>query len=122
SVLDHRASALHTARTPTLAYQVSKDTLVRLCQRRARAWRERGARLLALSPELVAAPRGNRGFQNQPVRFDPLAHTRLQRQGNSHELADGVQFLASDRASFTSRIGLLVDGGIHAALRHGARV
>lgn len=122
SFLDDLVSALDTELTPTLAYQLSKNTLVRLCQRRAWAWGEKRARILSLSPGLIATPMGNLEFKNQPMKFDLLAKTPLQRQGNMHEIADAVEFLASDRASFISGIDLLVDGGIHAALRHGAGI
>ncbi len=33
------------------------------------------------------------------------------------EIADGVEFLTSSRASFISGVDLLVDGGVIAALR-----
>jgi len=35
------------------------------------------------------------------------------------EIADAIEFLASDRASFISGTDLLVDGGLAAALREG---
>jgi NAD(P)-dependent dehydrogenase (short-subunit alcohol dehydrogenase family) len=45
-----------------------------------------------------------------------LARTPLQREGTMLEIADAVEFLASDRASFISGIDLLVDGGLAAVL------
>lgn len=120
SFLDDLAATLDTELTPTLAYQLSKNTLVRMCQRRAWAWGEKRARILSISPGLIATPMGNLEFKNQPMKFDLLANTPLQRQGNMHEIADAVEFLSSDRASFISGIDLLVDGGICAAMRHRA--
>lgn len=112
-------ASLETGLTPTLAYQLSKNTLNRLCQRRAWAWGEKRARILTISPGLISTPMGNLEFKNQPMKYDLLAKTPLQRQGNMHEIADALEFLASDRASFISGIDLLVDGGICAAMRHG---
>lgn len=118
--LDDLEAVLDTALTPTLAYQLSKNTLIRLCQRRAWAWGEKRARIMTISPGLISTPMGNLEFKNQPMKYDLLAKTPLQRQGNMHEIADALEFLASDRASFISGIDLLVDGGICAAMRHGA--
>lgn len=119
--LDELEAALDKELTPTLAYQLSKNTLNRLCQRSAWAWGEKRARILTISPGLISTPMGNLEFKNQPMKYDLLAKTPLQRQGNMHEIADALEFLASDQASFISGIDLLVDGGICAAMRHGAR-
>lgn len=104
--------------TPTLSYVFSKNELVRLCQREAWAWGQRRARIVSLSPGLIATPMGALEFKNQPAKFDMLANTPLARQGGMLEIADAVEFLASERASFISGIDLLVDGGLHAASRH----
>jgi NAD(P)-dependent dehydrogenase (short-subunit alcohol dehydrogenase family) len=96
------------------SYQLSKTALVRLCQRRAIAWGERHARIVSLSPGLIATPMGALEFRN-PFKYELLAKTPLQRQGGMPEIADAVEFLASDRASFISGIDLLVDGGLNAA-------
>ncbi|MDB6063279.1 MAG: hypothetical protein JWM78_3382 [Verrucomicrobiaceae bacterium] len=104
--------------TPTLSYVFSKNELVRICQRDAWAWGQRKARIVSLSPGLIATPMGALEFKNQPAKFDMLAKTPLARQGGMLEIADAVEFLASDRASFISGIDLLVDGGLNAASRH----
>jgi NAD(P)-dependent dehydrogenase (short-subunit alcohol dehydrogenase family) len=59
-------------------------------------------------------------FERQPMKYDLLAATPLGREGTMLEIADAVEFLASDRASFITGTDLLVDGGVAAALRHGA--
>ncbi len=56
---------------------------------------------------------------NGPVRdmqIDFLARTPVgPREGTMLEIADVVEFLASDRASFISGTDLIVDGGVAAA-------
>jgi len=47
-----------------------------------------------------------------------LATTPITREGTMLEIADAVEFLLSDRASFISGIDLLVDGGLTAAMRY----
>jgi NAD(P)-dependent dehydrogenase (short-subunit alcohol dehydrogenase family) len=106
--------------TTALAYQLSKYGLVRMCQRNAATWGAKGARIVSLSPGLIATPMGALEFERQPMKYDLLRRTPLGRQGGMLEIADVVEFLASDRASFISGIDLLVDGGLSAAMRHPA--
>jgi NAD(P)-dependent dehydrogenase (short-subunit alcohol dehydrogenase family) len=111
-------AALGEQATPTLAYRLSKSALIRLCQREARAWGARGARILSLSPGLIATPMGALEFEKQPMKYDMLAATPLSREGTMLEIAATVDFLASPGASFISGIDILVDGGLFAASRH----
>lgn len=103
---------------PTDAYRLSKRALLRMCRRRARAWGERGARIVSLSPGLIATPMGALEFEQTPAKRALLPLSPVPREGTSLEIADAVEFLASDRASFISGIDLLVDGGLSAALEH----
>jgi NAD(P)-dependent dehydrogenase (short-subunit alcohol dehydrogenase family) len=105
--------------TSTLAYQLTKFALIRMCQQLAWRWGEKGARIVSLSPGLIATPMGALEFERQPMKYTLLEKTPLQREGTTIEIADAIEFLASDRASFISGTDLLVDGGIAAALRHG---
>ena len=94
------------------------QALIRMCQRRAATWGARGARILSLSPGLIATPMGALEFQNRPQKYTLLATTPIKREGTMLEIADAVEFLLSDRASFISGIDLLVDGGLAAAMRY----
>jgi NAD(P)-dependent dehydrogenase (short-subunit alcohol dehydrogenase family) len=115
--LDDLVAALHEEPSTTTSYMLSKLALMRMCQRQAPAWGRRGARIVSLSPGLIATPMGALEFEHQPRKFDLLAQTPLGRQGNMSEIADAVEFLASDKATFITGTDLLVDGGIHAALQ-----
>ncbi len=99
------------------AYQPSKAALVGMCRRRAEAWGARRARIVSLSPGLIATPMGAREFAAQPAKRALLPLTPLGREGTMVEIADAVEFLLSDRASFITGIDLLVDGGISTVLR-----
>lgn len=103
-----------------LAYRLSKFALRRMCERRAAAWGARGGRIVSISPGLVATPMGALEFKNQPVKYDLLAATPLQREATTPEIVDAIEFLLSGRASFISGIDLLVDGGLMATKRHPA--
>jgi NAD(P)-dependent dehydrogenase (short-subunit alcohol dehydrogenase family) len=103
----------------TLAYQLSKLAIIRMCGRRTAEWGARGARIVSLSPGLIATAMGALEFKRQPVKYELLLKTPLKREGTVLEIAAAVEFLASERASFITGIDLLVDGGVAAALRYG---
>jgi NAD(P)-dependent dehydrogenase (short-subunit alcohol dehydrogenase family) len=117
--LDNLRGSLNEPATPALAYQHSKHGLTRMCSRRAALWGRQGARIVSVSPGLIATPMGALEFERQPMKYDLLAATPLQREGTMIEIADAVEFLASDRASFITGIDLLIDGGLMAAQRAG---
>lgn len=102
--------------TSGLAYQLSKFGLNMLCRQRAAAWGERDARIVSLSPGLIASPMSAFEFERVPEKHQLLGQTPLRREGTMLEVADALEFLASDRACFITGTDLLVDGGI-AALR-----
>ncbi|MEU9450532.1 SDR family oxidoreductase [Streptomyces sp. NPDC048277] len=120
----HTASRLAAAiapedRTGATAYHISKYGLLSLCRREAHAWGQRGARIVSLSPGLIATPMGAAEFSNSPVKRELYARTPLAREGTMLEIADLVEFLASDRASFISGTDVLADGGLYGTLRSG---
>jgi NAD(P)-dependent dehydrogenase (short-subunit alcohol dehydrogenase family) len=104
------------AASPGMAYSLSKFALMALVRREAAAWGAKGARIVSLSPGLIASPQGALEFARNPRKHQLLAKTPLAREGSMLEIADAVEFLASDRASFISGTDLLVDGGLAAAL------
>ena len=106
--------------TPASAYGLSKYALLGLCRRQAQAWGERGARIVSLSPGLIATPQGANEFANNPRKYQLLAKTPLAREGTMLEIANAVEFLASDKASFISGTDILVDGGLAGTLATGA--
>ena len=106
--------------TPQMAYTLSKHGLITYCRRQAPAWGERGARIVSLSPGLIATPQGAREFEKSASKFRLYEQTPLRREGTMLEIADAIEFLASDKASFISGTDLLIDGGLYAALSTGS--
>ena len=104
--------------TPQQAYSFSKFAMNRFCRRFASGWGSKGARIVSLSPGLIATPMGALEFKRQPMKYDLLAKTPIKREGTMVEIADAIEFLTSSRASFISGTDLLVDGGIAAALAY----
>ena len=72
---------------------------------------------MSMSRGMIATPMGTLEYKHQPMKYEYLRRTPLGREGTMLEMADVVEFLASDRASFITGIDLLVDGGLTAALR-----
>jgi NAD(P)-dependent dehydrogenase (short-subunit alcohol dehydrogenase family) len=102
--------------TPQIAYQLSKYAVIAYCRRQATAWGARGARIVSLSPGLIASPQGAREFEHSQGKRRLYARSPMQREGTMLEIADAIEFLASDKASFISGTDLLVDGGLAGTL------
>jgi NAD(P)-dependent dehydrogenase (short-subunit alcohol dehydrogenase family) len=110
-------SAFGSEIDPGLAYLFSKYALLRMCQREAPRWGAKGARITSVSPGLVATPMGAQEYERNPGKYRLLESTPLGREVTMVEIADAVEFLVSDKASFISGVDLLVDGGLSTALR-----
>lgn len=112
--------ALVPERTSANAYSLAKLAMNRMCARQSLAWGQRGARILSMSPGLIATPMGALEFAG-PTRgskLELLKRTPAGREGTMLEMADVVEFLLSDRASYITGTDLLVDGGVLAAIRN----
>ena len=70
-----------------------------------------------MSPGLINSPQGASGYAVHPEKSQLVEMTPLAREGTMIEIADAIEFLVSDRASFISGIDLLVDGGLAAVSR-----
>jgi NAD(P)-dependent dehydrogenase (short-subunit alcohol dehydrogenase family) len=101
---------------PNTAYQLSKFGLLMLCRRRAPDWGARQARILSLSPGIIATPMGAREFELNPTKRKIFERSPIKREGTMIEIADAIEFLLSDRASFISGTDILVDGGLSGAI------
>ncbi|MET0370389.1 MAG: SDR family oxidoreductase [Sphingobium sp.] len=98
------------------AYSYSKRGVMRLVEARARSWGQRGARIVSLSPGLIATPMNEAEFDANPIIGRMLDATPVPRMGSAGEIADAIAYLCSDRASFVTGTDLRVDGGIVAVM------
>jgi NAD(P)-dependent dehydrogenase (short-subunit alcohol dehydrogenase family) len=90
------------------AYFISKYAVMRLCERRAAQWGRRGARLVTISPGMIATPMGL--MTPDAASLAELAPAG--RWGTPLDIAAAADFLLSDAASFISGCDLRVDGGL----------
>ena len=87
-----------------------------MVEQRAKRWGLMGARLLTLSPGLIATPRGLAIMENPNIK-GMLQAAAIERLGYPDEIATVVEFLASEGASYITGTDILVDGGMLAAMR-----
>jgi NAD(P)-dependent dehydrogenase (short-subunit alcohol dehydrogenase family) len=113
-ISDEALTAL--AATTEQAYPLSKRAVLKMVEQRAKRWGQKGARLLSLSPGLIATPRGIAIMDNPNVQ-SIIKAAAIQRLGYPDEIATVVEFLASEGAAYITGTDILVDGGMLAAMR-----
>lgn len=99
------------------AYAWAKQGVVRLVEREAAAWGERGARICSVSPGIIDTPMGRQELEKQPAMTVMLDHTPAGRQGTAEDLAGVVAFLLSDQAAYVTGTDVRVDGGVVPTIR-----
>lgn len=99
------------------AYSLTKRAIIRLCEERAVAWGQRGARIVSLSPGMIWTPMGRREAESGRRAQALVDATPAGRWGTAMDIALAVQFLLSDAASYISGSDIRVDGGAVAAVR-----
>jgi NAD(P)-dependent dehydrogenase (short-subunit alcohol dehydrogenase family) len=97
--------------SPLYAYGTSKAGVVSLTKNLAGQWGRAGVRVNSVSPGPTVVPRQ---AKRPPGRYaqDIERYLALGRRIQPPEIAEGVEFLASDRASAITGIDLLIDAGL----------
>ena len=116
SVLDAAGALQFNSR---VAYAISKRGLILETQRRARAWGERGGRLVSVSPGLIAD--SNMGGLVESTGGESRAYatrSAIGRPGSTRDIAGVVGFLCSPAAAYVTGTDVLVDGGVLAHHDH----
>ena len=101
---------------PQLAYPTSKRGVHRLVHRLCPVWGARGARILSVSPGINDTPMNRLDESRHPIMADIIEASPLGRRGRPEEVANVVEFLTSDKASFMTGSDVLVDGGMVATI------
>ena len=104
--------------TPLHAYGPSKAAVLMLTKNLAVQWGRSGVRVNSVSPGATLVPRV---LARPPGRYATDIDTKmaLGRRIQPNEIAEGVEFLASARASAITGIDLLIDAGMIAAAPWG---
>jgi NAD(P)-dependent dehydrogenase (short-subunit alcohol dehydrogenase family) len=105
------ASIAAIASMPVHAYGTSKAAVVALTKNLAGEWGRSGVRVNAVSPGSTLVPRVEERIKSGRYAADPAEFTALGRMVQPNEVAEAIEFLASDRASAITGINLVVDAG-----------
>lgn len=100
---------------PVHAYGSSKAAVVSLTRNLAGEWGRSGVRVNAVSPGSTLVPRVAERIRSGRYAADPGEFTALGRAVRPNEVAEAIEFLASDRASAITGVNLVVDAGWHVA-------
>lgn len=105
------ASIAAIASMPVHAYGTSKAAVVALTRNLAGEWGRAGVRVNAVSPGSTLVPRVEERIRSGRYAGDPGEFTALGRMVRPEEIAETIEFLASDRASAITGINIVVDAG-----------
>ncbi|HHX69620.1 MAG: SDR family oxidoreductase [Miniphocaeibacter sp.] len=95
------------------AYNFSKKGVRLLVKKNAEKYGEKGARIVSVSPGIILTPMAEEAAKEHPEQMDFLKSvTPIGRAGKSEDIANIVEFLASDKASFITGTDFTVDGGL----------
>jgi NAD(P)-dependent dehydrogenase (short-subunit alcohol dehydrogenase family) len=99
------------------AYAVSKRGVIVRIVAAAPAWGARGARIVSVSPGMIATPMGHQEYGATPLMEEMKEGSPIPRLGTPTDIAEAVAWLAGSDAGFVTGTDLLVDGGVVASLR-----
>ena len=105
------ASIAAIASMPVHAYGTSKAAVVALTRNLAGEWGRAGVRVNAVSPGSTLVPRVEERIRSGRYAGDPGEFTALGRMVRPEEIAETIEFLASDRASAITGVNIVVDAG-----------
>lgn len=110
SIGGHRVGKLR-ATTGLVAYGTSKAALLFMTRALARDWSRYGIRVNSISPGLIETP-ATEVLTSRPESMErEIKQIPLGRVGVPADIAGAALYLASDAASYTTGIDILVDGG-----------
>jgi NAD(P)-dependent dehydrogenase (short-subunit alcohol dehydrogenase family) len=99
------------------AYAGAKRAVVRICERRARAWGAQGARITSISPGMIWTSMGREAADGTPAVQSFVDANPVGGWGTSTDIANAVEFLVSDLARYVTGCDLRIDGGVTPATR-----
>lgn len=105
------------------AYNMSKRGVLLTVQNNADRFGEKGLRIMSVSPGIIMTPMAEAAAESHPEAMEFLKSvTPAQRTGKPEDVANMVEFLISDKASFMTGSDVLVDGGLKLNLSELAKL
>jgi NAD(P)-dependent dehydrogenase (short-subunit alcohol dehydrogenase family) len=108
---------------PGLAYALAKQANRFRVRAESLKWGKRGARLNSISPGIISTPQGRLELDSEHGEHMRawIDASGTHRIGTPSDIAHAVAFLLGPESSFITGTDLLVDGGVVAALKSGAK-
>lgn len=101
------------------AYAMAKHGVHLLCEEQAKAWGEKGARIISVSPGVIETAMAK---ESSDEVLDHLRQmTPLKRNGQAQEVANLIAFLCSDAATFITGCDIRIDGGLINEILKGSK-
>lgn len=95
------------------AYNFAKRGVQLLAEKWALKYGEKGARINSVSPGIIETPMAVDAAKEHPEQMQYMQSiTPLKRNGKPEDIADVVEYLCSDKASFVTGSDIRVDGGL----------
>ena len=110
------AALLRYAPSSEIAYTLSKKGVLALVRRQAKAFGERKARIVSISPGMIDTNMTRGQFAISEVAQSMLERAAIPRMGLAEEQASVAAFLCSPGASYVTGCDIRVDGGALTAL------
>lgn len=98
------------------AYAYSKAWTYDCVRQQATRWAARGARIVSLSPGFIRTGMTRTEVVKRPEMRTLLDSTPVGRWGTVNDIANAVEFILSDRASFITGTDIVIDGGLSARI------
>ncbi|MDO5725148.1 MAG: SDR family oxidoreductase [Tissierellia bacterium] len=96
-----------------VAYNFSKRGVHLMVRKNAQEFGKKGLRILSVSPGIIMTPMAKKAAEAHPEQMNYMKSvTPAGRNGEPEDIANAVEFLTSDKASFITGTDLLVDGGL----------
>lgn len=96
-----------------VAYNFAKKGVVSLVLKNADRFGSKGSRILAVSPGIIMTKMAEVAEKEHPEQMKYLRDiTPMGRLGSIEDIANTVEFLCSDKASFITGSNIFVDGGL----------
>lgn len=94
------------------AYSLSKYGNIMQVRLNASHWAQKGARLISISPGVIASPMAATEQAESNEIEQLLQESPIKRIGTPEDIAAAIEFLISPSASFITGTDLLIDGGV----------
>ncbi|MBI9071483.1 MAG: SDR family oxidoreductase [Melioribacteraceae bacterium] len=113
SIINFASQAARDGGGPgALAYATSKGAVLTFTRGLSKEVGPKNIRVNAISPGMINTTFHNT-FTKDEVRTKVAAGTPLRREGEAHEVADLVAYLASDESSFITGASMEINGGLY---------